>query len=187
MSRSRQNNLQNEIIGKGSPGVGEPLYISIGKFGRPFSYKGAITFYPLDEYKNNLTKGMRIFVGDELMSHLVTSVRIHGKGLVLSLQDIGSDLESGRLTNKVAYIPAAELPPLGEGEFYKHQLIGLKIRNDNGELFGRLAEILSTGANDVYVVINEKGNETLLPAIKSVILSIDLQEGCIYVNPPEWD
>ena len=50
-----------------------------------------------------------------------------------------------------------------------------------------LDEILETGANDVYVVHAEDGNEILLPAIEAVVLSVNLEKGEMVVHPPEWE
>ena len=52
---------------------------------------------------------------------------------------------------------------------------------------GVLTEVLETGANDVYVVKSENGEEILLPAIESVIVSVNLKDGTMVVNPPEWN
>ena len=50
MSPSKKiSNPSNESI-KGSPTPGEPLYIPFGRFGRPFSYKGAMIFFPHEDY-----------------------------------------------------------------------------------------------------------------------------------------
>jgi 16S rRNA processing protein RimM len=65
---------------------------------------------------------------------------------------------------------------LPEGQYYQHQLIGLKVISDEGQALGQLAEILETGANDVYVVRGGGGKDVLLPAIEDVILGIDLDK-----------
>ncbi|HEX7557308.1 MAG TPA: ribosome maturation factor RimM, partial [Leptolinea sp.] len=76
---------------------------------------------------------------------------------------------------------------LSDGRYYHHQLVGLNVQLENGTNIGKIREILVTGANDVYVVIDQEGNETLLPAVESVIISINLESGIIFVKPPEWE
>ena len=64
-----------------------------------------------------------------------------------------------------------------------HRLIGLSvIREDNGEVLGKLTDVLQTGANDVYEVKMEDGKEVLLPAIRECIKNVDLQKGEITVH-----
>lgn len=52
---------------------------------------------------------------------------------------------------------------------------------------GSLTEIIETGANDVYVTNSVEGKETLFPAIKSVILGIDLGRNEMRVRLPDWE
>jgi 16S rRNA processing protein RimM len=187
MSRSRKEIIQSNTINEGSPTPGEPLYIPVGKFGRPFSYRGAITFYPQAEYQNIFNLDTELLIGETKQPTQVTSIRIHGKGLLFTLQGYTSNLESGRLTNQIAYLPIKKLPPLEEGDYYRYQLVGLEVLTIKGESLGVLEEILPTGANDVYVVKDALGKETLLPAIQNVIIKVDLQNRSIIVNPPEWE
>jgi len=55
---------------------------------------------------------------------------------------------------------------------------------EDDEALGRVTEILSTGANDVYVVQGRRG-EVLLPALEGVILRVDLASGRMHVRVPE--
>ena len=72
---------------------------------------------------------------------------------------------------------------LPEGEFYLHQLLGLRVVRDEDNLpLGQVAEILETGANDVFLVRRETGADLLLPDIDPVILKIDLEQGEIRVH-----
>ena len=74
--------------------------------------------------------------------------------------------------------------PLGEGENYAHDLIGLQVETTDGRVLGKLAEILYTGANDVYVV-NRPGAEVLIPALNHVVITVDLEAGRMLVQLPE--
>ncbi len=78
-------------------------------------------------------------------------------------------------------IPLEDAVPLEEGEYYEHQVVGLAVVEQDGTPLGKVREILSTGANDVYIVVGPEG-ELLLPAIEPVILEIDLQAGRMVVE-----
>jgi 16S rRNA processing protein RimM len=67
-----------------------------------------------------------------------------------------------------------ELFTLPEGYYYHFQLVGLRVYDQEQGFIGVLAEILETGANDVYVLKSERYKEILLPAIKEVVTDIDL-------------
>ena len=71
------------------------------------------------------------------------------------------------------WLQSADVPSLPEGKLYQHELFGFGVVDEDGNRLGELVEIIETGANDVYVVRTPEG-ELLLPAIKSVILNIDI-------------
>jgi 16S rRNA processing protein RimM len=64
---------------------------------------------------------------------------------------------------------------LEEGEYYWADLQGIKVETREGKGIGKVREIFSTGAHDVYVVEGKRG-EIFLPAIEDVIQSIDLKK-----------
>jgi 16S rRNA processing protein RimM len=80
------------------------------------------------------------------------------------------------------YVRADDRPQLPDGEYYHHQLIGLQVVSDEGDILGILTGIIETGANDVYIVRSENDREVLLPAIESVILEIDLERSEMLVR-----
>ena len=57
----------------------------------------------------------------------------------------------GVLRNQILYVRTADLPPLPDGDYYHHQVIGLNVVDEAGRLLGKVTEILETGANDVLV------------------------------------
>ena len=67
--------------------------------------------------------------------------------------------------------------PLGEREYYIGDLIGLRVVGDDGRELGTIADVLQTGANDVYVVSRPDGKELLLPVIDDCILDVNLEQG----------
>jgi len=73
---------------------------------------------------------------------------------------------------------------LEEDTYFIHDIIGLSVQTDDGKLLGTVTEVLSTGANDVYVVQtpDEPHRELLLPAIDEVIKKVDLEEGILTVT-----
>ncbi|EXJ22538.1 16S rRNA processing protein RimM [Alkalibacterium sp. AK22] len=86
-------------------------------------------------------------------------------------------------TLKVSEEDLLELP---ENEFYVHELIGLTvIDNDSGETIGKIKEVLSPGANDVWVVQRQGQKDLLLPYIEPVILDVDFETGIVKVHVME--
>ena len=72
--------------------------------------------------------------------------------------------------------------PLEENEYFIADLIGLSVTSDEGEELGVIADVLQTGANDVYVVKKAGANALLIPAIKDCILDVDVENGTMKVH-----
>ena len=69
-----------------------------------------------------------------------------------------------------------------DGTFYYFQLIGIEVWTHKEVLLGNIVEILKSSANDVFVVQNESGNETLIPAVKETILDVDVKSNKMLVK-----
>lgn len=115
--------------------------------------------------------------------------RRHGPGIVVKLQ--GVDDRNAAMTYGGAdiVVPTEDLPQLPEGEFYWHQLEGLKVETAEGEDLGRVNHMIETGSNDVLVVHSTETSidqrERLIPYLPDqVVRSVKLSEGLIVVD---WD
>ena len=71
---------------------------------------------------------------------------------------------------------------LKENEYFIADLIGLSVISDEGEELGELSDVLSTGANDVYVVEKENTKDLLIPAIRECIRNVDLEQRVMTVH-----
>ena len=156
----------------GSPN-GEPLYLSVGFLRRPHGVLGEIVMDLHTDFPERMKAGRKLFVGEEYKPMTLTNVRPHQLGLLVKFENIETPEDAGKLRNQWVYIKAKDAPPLPEGKIYQYELIGFKVVDENDNLLGELAEILETGANDVYVVRDDSGKEILLPNIPSVILDLD--------------
>ena len=87
------------------------------------------------------------------------------------------------LTNQNIMVKSSQLPILPDGEYYWHQLLNLKVINQDQKHLGVVTEIIPTGSNDVLVVRGDK--QYLIPYLpEHFIMKIDLANNEIHV---EWD
>jgi 16S rRNA processing protein RimM len=136
----------------------------------------------LTDFPERLHPGQSVYLGADRQGVKIKSVRWHGKNMLIGLHGYNSREAVGDFRNQFVAVLAEDLPPLPEGEFYHHQVLGLRVIDEDGRAFGHIAEILETGANDVYVVRGGQGRDLLLPVIDSVILQMDLEKGEIIVR-----
>ena len=111
--------------------------------------------------------------------------RPHKRILLMSLKGINTRDQAESLTEAGLYIEKARLPKLEEGVYYWSDIIGLSVFISDDICIGHIESIIPTGSNDVYVVKDDKDNEKLIPALESVVLEIDLENGIMRVELPE--
>ncbi len=122
----------------------------------------------------------------------ITEGRPHGPGLVVHIKGIDDRDKARELSKVTIAIERDQMPDLGDGEFYWHQLVGLKVYSDyEGQsfFFGTVDKLLETGANDVLVVKACDGSmddsERLIPYVpEQFITDIDLDKEEIRIA---WD
>jgi 16S rRNA processing protein RimM len=115
----------------------------------------------------------------------VESVRFHKGNALVKFKVVRDRSEAEQLRGREVVIPFEWLPALEEDEFYVAEIVGLTVETEQGEPLGKVEQVIFTGSNEVYVVRGGPEGEILLPAIESVINSVDLEAGRIVVTVPE--
>jgi len=163
-----------------------PQYIAIGKIVGPHGIRGEVKVSVMTDYPERFRPGARLYLGSEeaAVPAEIAAVRPHKNMLLVLLTGVPDRNAAELLRDRFFLIPEAEAMPLGEHENYAHDLIDLAVETVEGEALGRLTEILFTGANDVYVVVGAEG-ELLVPALREVVLEVDLTAGRMVVARPD--
>ena len=181
MSRSGDN--PGSAVAAGSPAPGEPVFLAVGKLRRPHGVKGELLMEVLTDFPERLKPGMTLHTETEQRPLVLRSVRSHREGLLVGFEGYNTPEQAGELRNLVLVVSSAGSPRLPEGEYYQYQLIGLRVTNSDGQVLGRVTEILTTGAHDVLVVRGEMGPEILIPMADPFVGEIDLAKGEMVVHP----
>jgi 16S rRNA processing protein RimM len=143
--------------------------------------RGDLLLASLTDFPDHLGQVETVFLGDTAEPHPVTAFRRHRGQLILSLANCPDRDTADQYRGQIVQIQPQAAAPLASGQYYHHDIIGLDAVTAEGEHLGQVVEIIQTGANDVYVVRGEQG-EILLPAIRSVILDINLTDRQIKVH-----
>lgn len=182
MADSRNGTFDRE---SGSSINDEPEFVCVGKIHRAHGIEGEVVLKPMTDFPERIRRGKTLFVGEPKRPLTVRTVRQKPPYLLVRFFEIESLEEANDFRNQFVFVPIAELPPLPDGEYYFHQLIGLDAVDERGEAVGVLSEILETGANDVYVLRAGDGSEKLIAAIPENVLRVDLSARTIWVHVPE--
>lgn len=175
----------NNAGNPGSPSNGEPVvYLVVGSLRRSHGVRGDLLLDVLTDFPERLKPGTIIYLGDQKKPFKITRRRPHNEGLILGLAGITSAEQAANYRTQLVYVPASDRPQLPEGEYYHHQILGLSVLDERGRNLGKVTEIITTGANDVYVVTSgdSPAREVLIPALKKVLEEINLESGILRVR-----
>jgi 16S rRNA processing protein RimM len=114
----------------------------------------------------------------------IERAQARGRAVLLSLKGVTRRSQAEALAGREVFIDKTTLPRLEEGAYYWSDLIGLEVYAVDGRFLGRIESIFPTGSNDVYVV-KHAGRELLLPALASVVKTVDLEARRMQVAVPE--
>jgi len=180
MSRDRAYPTQTNAAG--SPLLGEPAFLAVGKLRHAHGVHGEMLMEVFTDFPERLQPGIILYIGQEAIQLQLIKCRQHGKGLLMTFEGYTSPEDVGRFRNQIVYVKSVDRPPLANGEYYHHQLIGLCAVTGGGKTIGTVTEILETGASDILVILPKSGPEVLIPFVDSFILGIDLNKREITVQ-----
>lgn len=162
----------------------DTAYIIIGKFGSTYGVHGWIKIRAYTEFGASILEYTPWYINRQknLWSTItVESGRVHGNGIIAKIAGIETPEQARLLTGISIAITRSQLPVLKENEYYWSDLIGLTVINKNGEILGKVMNLMETGSNDVLIVKGEK--EHAIPYLMGkVIMNIDLKKQEIHVD-----
>jgi len=162
-------------------------WIELGRIGAPFGIKGWVHVEshtdPPERLLGYREWGLRLASGERL-TRRVTEGRRHAEGLVAHLEGVNDHGEAGTLTGAVIEVERTALPPLPEREYYRADLVGLRVRNLEGAQLGIVSHFVDAPAGVVMVTREENGHEYWVPAAPPHLQRVDLAAGEILVDWP---
>ena len=132
---------------------------------------GEVRIEALTDHPERLAAGESIWIEDEAEARRILAIGWGGRVPVLRLEGISDRTAAEGLAGRYLEAPAAELPA---DTYYWHQLIGLTVADEEGADLGAVVEVFRAGENEVYRIEGPAG-ELLVPALREVVRSIDLQ------------
>lgn len=109
--------------------------------------------------------------------------RIHKNNVLYKFYGIDNLNKAELMRNKIIYVDRSFFD-LEEGEFFIKDLLTLTVVDaDSGKNYGRITDVLKTGANDVYEITDADGIARMIPAIKDVIIETDIENKIMKIRP----
>jgi 16S rRNA processing protein RimM len=163
--------------------------VVLGQFGKVHGLKGWLKLNSFTSpLENILDYPQLVAVIDQIRKTLeIDQSSRQPRGLLVHVDGYDDPEAARQLTGVELSVAVSAMPALSDGEFYWHQLLGMKVVNQQNELFGEVEKLLETGANDVLVITPTEDSlddrERLIPyLVDAVIAGVDLDSNTITVK-----
>ncbi len=159
-------------------------FLEVGEIVGTHGVRGEMRVNPWCDKPAFIKKFKKLYLDDKGEKSLdVKSSREHGTVALVSVDTIDTVEKAQAMRGKILYIRRDDAR-LEKGNYFIAELIDCTvIDNENEEIvYGIITDVSMTGANDVWH-IEKDGKEYLIPAIKDVVKSVDVEAGIIKISP----
>lgn len=153
-------------------------FLRVGVISNTHGIRGEVKVFPTTDDPTRFKKLKTVILdtGREQMTLDITGVKFFKQFVILKFKQFDNINDIERYKGKDLLITREQALPLEKDEYYIVDLVGCTVTTDEGETLGELTDVITTGANDVYVVETKEGKEVLLPYTKECILNIDIEK-----------
>lgn len=163
------------------------VLIPVGKIIGPHGIRGLLKVYSYSGNLESLHSARTITLkapGGETREVGIKSAALHAGKIILGLRDFDDINQVLPLVGNEICLLRSQLPKPDEDEYYWCDLIGLEVVTNDGTLLGSITDIFDNGSSDIYVVRGPE-REYLVPAIASVVGTVDLEARRMVITPLE--
>lgn len=158
--------------------------IELGVVGAPFGVRGWVKLRSYTDPPERLLdhRQFQLTLGGALRAYAVEADGRSGGQLTVKLEGIEDRDAAQALRGAVIGIPRSELPPRGDRDFYRADLIGCDVLNLAGVRLGAVTHFIEIPAHALMVVRGER--EYWVPAVPQHLRRVDLKARRVVVD---WD
>ena len=157
-------------------------FLEAGKIVTTHGIRGEVKIMPYTDSPDLLAEFDRLFMGKDRTEVIIERSRVFKNTVIAKIEGVDTPEAAEKLRNKVLYMHRDDLE-LDDDTYFIQDLIGLEVRDANTQqVYGRIADVMQTGANDVYVIKGDD-REYLVPAIADVVVSTDVDGGVMTIRP----
>ncbi|WP_042223791.1 ribosome maturation factor RimM [Oceanobacillus manasiensis] len=161
---------------------------NIGKIVNTHGIRGEVKVVRISDFEERFAVGNQVFVVKDKAEPVALTIaahRIHKGFDLLQFEDYANINDVEHFKGSYLKISEEQLTELDSDEYYYHEIIGCDVVTASGESLGVIKEILSPGANDVWVVKRPKEKDLLIPYIDDVVKEVSIQDKKVVIEPME--
>ena len=155
--------------------------VAVGHVTKAHGIRGEVAIEVRSDNPERFVEGATLFTEDG-RSLTIERAQPHGARMLVKFSGIDDRSAGESLRGHVLVVPESWLPELPEGEYWPFQLQGCLVVTESGRELGSVSGVIPNPANDLWVAIGADGQEMLLPAIRDVIVSVDVTTRRIVVH-----
>lgn len=158
--------------------------LKVGVITTTHGVRGEVKVYPTTEGPERFLdlEYVLLDTGRELRRLEISGVKFYKNLAILKFKGIDNINDIEKYKGKDLWVLREDAQELREDEYYIGDLIGMDVFLEDESHFGILKDVMETGANDVYIVTKDDGQEVLLPAIYDCILDVDVEKNRMTVH-----
>lgn len=157
-------------------------YLEIGKIVGTHALKGEVRVECWCDSPQFISQFKTLYF-DNGKTPLKVNSRPHKNIAIVKIEGTDTVESADMLRGKLLYIDRNDIS-LKEGVHFIQDIIGLSVIDaDTKEKYGKVSDVLKTGANDVYEVTGNDGKKYYIPVIKDVIVSTDIENEVLLIRP----
>ena len=153
--------------------------LRVGVIASTHGVRGEVKVFPTtdDPGRFKQLKEVILDTGKEHLPLEIQQVKFFKNMVILKFKGYDNINDIEKYKGKDILVDREDGTPLGKDEYYIADMIGMDVYTDDPrEHFGKLKDVMATGANDVYVIDSDKHGEVLVPSIRQCIMDIDVEE-----------
>lgn len=158
-------------------------YLDSGKIVGTHGIKGEVRIEPWCDSPEFLCAFKKLYLDESGQTFIEVKSRPHKNITLAKIKGIDTIEAAEKFRGKIVYINREDIT-LDEGVNFVQDLIGLEVRDaENGIVYGKITDVLRTGANDVYEITYSNNKKYLAPVIDEVVEEINVDGGFVLIHP----
>ncbi|MDL2259186.1 ribosome maturation factor RimM [Eubacteriales bacterium OttesenSCG-928-K08] len=158
-------------------------YYRIAVVARPHGVQGFVKLTPLTDNTARFKGMTNAYLEQDGKRRPVglSGVSVAPDAVLLKIEGVDTREQAELLRGAYLCVDKQNVVKLPPGHYFIADLIGCLVEDNEGVSYGKVTDVLQTGANDVYV-IKQNEHEILLPALKKVLLLVDVENKRIVLD-----
>lgn len=171
-----------------------PEWIEVGRISRAHGVRGEVRVVPDSDNPERFAPGSVMHARPARAGiagpHAQAQVRLTVEGVrgddefpIVAFVEVGDRGAAEALRGYVLEVRSSQLPELAQDEYYPFDLTGLEVRDPQGRVTGRVAEIVESPAHAILVVSLVSRGERMVPFVHDAVPLVALSKGYLVIDP----